>query len=861
MSIQLTLAARYLMGRKLRTFLTTLAVILGVMIIFGLNGMLVTMTTTFRQNMLATAGYVDLTVTSASENPFDAAALDTVRQVAGIAYSSGILRLNLLLPTDQKVDQPPSKFSSASSVGAVTVVGVDPDAVTHIHSFAPTSGRFLTDDDENADVIVISESLAEKLNLAVGQVWMLPSTTGKTDFEIVGIISTRVLPGAEEVYVPLRAAQTLFNQAGRINTIEAIYAPNVDKEQVETDVQLHLGSDYKLGVIEAGSQLMAALKMGEFILNLFGVLALAMGGFVIFNTFRTVVAERRRDLGMLRAVGASRGTIIGIILVESLLQGVLGTLIGLVAGYLFAAGLAITMNPVLEQFLRMRIGMPSFTVNNLILAVVLGVGVTVLGGLYPALSASQVSPLEALRPTISEAYHRVARRRAWVGVAMIVVAAIGLLGGNAGLAGLSALLFLLGLLLVSPVLIKPISSLFGRLLTLVFAREGHLAEGNMARQPGRAAVTASAMMIGLAIMITLIGMVESVRYGFMYYLDKSLGADFLLMPSSMVLAGGNVGAGSELTQRIREVPGVAGSTSLRLAMAQTQGAMLQVIGIDPQTYPAISGLEFSAGDEKQAYAALAASDDSSASDDMRAIIANGIFAAQNRIKIGDVLMLKTPEGDKEYRVVGVAMDYLNAKLATAYISQASLETDFHQTNDLLVLINQTPGADTAAIRAALSDIAADYPAFTLFESAPWKTLQEQTFLSAMSVLYLMIVVMALPSLLALINTLVIGVIERTREIGMIRAVGGTQRQVRRMILAESLLLSGAGTGFGILAGLWMGYVLIEAMNVSGFKMPYYFPYGGILATVAVGMILGAFAALIPARQAARLDIIAALHYE
>ncbi|MGC8874983.1 MAG: ABC transporter permease, partial [Chloroflexia bacterium] len=372
------------------------------------------------------------------------------------------------------------------------------------------------------------------------------------------------------------------------------------------------------------------------------------------------------------------------------------------------------------------------------------------------------------------------------------------------------------------------------------------------RQPNRAAVTASAIMIGLAMTVALAGMISSLYDGFMGYLDRSLRADLLVMPSSLVLSGGNVGAGPELVASLRAVLGVSGVTTLRLGSAAVDGGMIQVIGVDPETYPRLSGLVFSSGDPEEAYRALARE---------RALIVNGITAAQYRVRVGSVLTLQTPERKRDYRVVGIGSDYLNAKLATVYVSQANLERDFHQTADLLLMVDVAEGADRQAVQARVEEVVRRYPAFTLLEWGAFRESQSQAFRRSLSILWVIIVMFALPSFLAMVNTLTINVMERTREIGVLRAVGSTRRQVRRMILMESLLLGALGTAFGILAGLWLSYVLITGINVSGFSMPYYFPYLGVLVAVAVGPLLGVVAAVLPARRAARLDIVSALRYE
>ena len=841
MRVQLMMALRYLRGRKLRSALTTMAVVFGVAVLFGMNSLLPTLTQAFRQTVLATTGKVDLIFTSVTEGTFPADRMEVVRGVDGVAEVAGSLHRNVLLPP---------ALAGRAGVNALTLVGVEPEVAARLRHYPLREGRFLAPDD--ADTIVISRGLADKLALSVGGTLTLPSATGTTDFEVVGVLDVPSLPGTEEVYVPLPAAQRLLGMPGQINVIEAVVKPGVDREEVEKAALAALGDTFKPEPPEMGEELLASLQMGEIAFALFGVMALAIGAFIILNTFRTVVVERRHDLGMLRAIGASRRAVVGLVLAESLLQGVFGTALGLVGGYGLAWLLLLMVRPTMQQYLRMEATTPVLTLPNLLTAVVLGIGATLAGGLWPALSAGRVTPLEALRPVVPGAYERAARRRGIAGAVLLVLAALALLTGDFNLAALGTLLFLVGLVLVAPALVSPLARLFGRLLALIFAREGRLAEGNLARQPNRAAVTASALMVGLAMILALAGMVSSLFDGFMSYLDHSLHTDFLLMPASLVLSGGNVGAGPELVEAVRSVPGVTGATTLRLGTAAVDGATLQVIGVDPETYPRLSGLVFRYGDPEEAFAALGRE---------RAIIVNGIFAAQRQVQVGDVLTLQTPEGKREYRVVGVGSDYLNAKLATGYISQANLEQDFHQTADLLVMVEAAEDADMAAVEAKLREIVGRYPSFVLTEWRSFREEQQRAFNRSISLLNVMMVMFALPSLLAMVNTLTINVMERTREIGVLRAVGSTRRQVRRMIVAESLLLGALGTAFGILAGLWLGYVLMQGINVGGFVMSYYFPYAGILLAVAVGLLIGVGAAVLPARRAARLDIVAALRYE
>jgi putative ABC transport system permease protein len=247
------------------------------------------------------------------------------------------------------------------------------------------------------------------------------------------------------------------------------------------------------------------------------------------------------------------------------------------------------------------------------------------------------------------------------------------------------------------------------------------------------------------------------------------------------------------------------------------------------------------------------------------VILNPVSALQLKAKTGDTIRFTSPEGEVAYRVVGVGLDYLNAKLASGFVSQANLATDFHATADLLLMADPAPGADGAAVRREAERIVADYPAFSFADSSAVKDEQIRLFGGIQVALYALLFAVAAPGLIGMINTLAINVIERTRELGTLRAVGMTRAQVRRMILGESLLLAALGTALGILAGVWLGAVLVRAVGAVGYggggTLAYSFPWAGALVAIAVGLLFGVLAALIPARQAARLPIVAALRYE
>ena len=854
MNFQFTLAYRYLGGRKLRTFLTTLAIVFGVLVIFGMNTLLPTMMQAFQSNMIAAAGQVDATITHKTGEAFVPDILNKVSAAPGIRVASGLLERTINLPADYFDNDP----ATADRYTALSLVGMDPAQAQTLHIYPITDGRFLEASDSAS--AVISRTLAEGANLKLGGTLTIPTANGTMDLTIVGILPQRATPGNEEVIVTLAQAQSMLDMPGQINAIEANF-DTIDatrRAEIGSALQAAIGSDFQLQAIGSGSELLTNLRVGQVIFNVLGVMALLMGGFIIFNTFRTIVAERRRDIGMLRAVGANRSTIIGLILVEGMLQGVLGTALGLALGYGFGALIVNLMSGIMQQYMNVRIGSPVVSVAVLVGSIVVGVGVTVSAGLYPALSASRVTPLEALRPSATEAaFKRLTGFGFWSGVVMIAVGVFALLTKSLSYVSLGGILFVIGLIVIAPYLIRPIAILFGRVFELLFARAGtgQLAEGNLSRQPSRAAVTASTTMIGLAILVMASGLVTSVSIGFLGVLKKSLGSDYLLVPPSIALWGSNVGANPQLAEDLRKIDGVDAVSTLRFATARVNSpggeeVAFSVLGINPEDYVRVSGLTYADGDG-----------DTLALNNGQNVILNGIGSSTIGVKVGDDVTLLTPTGEKTYHVVGIANDYLNAKIATAYVSQSVIKNDFGRTEDTFLQINLKPDADREAANAAILKVTAPYPQFKVISGQEYYEENKRIFDAVFSGMYAMLLFLAIPSLIAMINTLAIGVIERTREIGMLRAIGATRSQIRTVIVAEAILLAAIGTAFGLLSGLYLAYITVQAMASTGYPIVYAFPGTGILITIAAGLLFGVLAAIIPARQAAGMNVVEALRYE
>jgi len=368
-------------------------------------------------------------------------------------------------------------------------------------------------------------------------------------------------------------------------------------------------------------------------------------------------------------------------------------------------------------------------------------------------------------------------------------------------------------------------------------------------------------MIGLAIVVGAGGLMWSLQGSLIGLFQKTMGSDYMLVPPSVSIWEGDVGATAILADKIRSVPGVGTVTTLRYAQSEfpanaargTGDVGFSVLGIDPATYREVSGMDFNEGNPEEAYAALT---------EGRAIIVNGILAVQAGVKTGDTVTLSTPQGQLDYRVVAVAGDVLNMKINTAYISQANMREDFNKTEDIFIQVNLAQGANPDEVEARLKPIVEDYPQFRFVSTREYLA-EFATQFDAMFVgVYALLALLSVPSLIAILNTLAIGVIERTREIGMLRAIGAARGQVRRMIVAEALLLAAIGTAFGLLGGLYLSYLMVAGLSATGvFKMEFSLPLASILAAIAAGLIFGVLAAVYPARRAAQMEIIKALRYE
>jgi putative ABC transport system permease protein len=834
--------------------MTILSIVIGVMIMFGLNGLAPAMKEVFISNTQSVAlSNVDLYVTRQDGSFFRQEYQKNVGTIPGVESTAPMAL--------QAVNLPPEHYQTpdGNDVSSIQIYGIDTSVTDDAFNIVTAGGRRILEgrnlqQGDSTKIVLISDQFAEGLGISVGEEVELPGAGGWLPFEVIGILDDPgLLLGTQQVFMPIEAAQDLLNKPNRINIIMGRYTEGSDARAIDATVESMFGRGYELSPLEGGADVWAALlEFMNVIFTMFGLLTLALAGLIMYNTFRTSVVERRRDIGMLRAVGAKRRVVMRTILYEGLILAGLGTLIGILFGFAFAYGARAGLGSIFESLMGNPLGEPRFDTLTYTVAIVFGLGIPLVSTMMPARNASKITPLEAMNPLTVSSESSIRRSRMIFGTISLVLGLAGLLSGIFPLMALGVMLFLLAMGLLGPLLITPITSFFNRAFRLVFGQEGTLAAGNIARQPRRAAITTTSLMITLAILIGLGGMLASTYGGALKFLDDSLKSDYIMVAGGLIVTNDTVGAKPELAETIRRIPGVEELTTIRqIDVLNEDGVGVRLIGIDPPGYSKIAGLSFLEGNES-VYEGMQTGS---------SVIVNGRYASQFGISSGDTISLDGGHGEVEVEVAAIGLDYLNIKLPTIYMDQVSLTREFGVRNDVFLLINSEPGTDLEKLEENLLAATRAFPGFGILSREQLRTSQETLAQGGTIGMNILLALIALPALLGLANTLSINVLERTREIGMLRAVGAKRRQVRRMIVAESLLLSLMGIALGILAGLLLSVVMTGVLEFAGLHIPYSFPAVGVLTAIAVGLICGILAALIPARRASDLQIVAALAYE
>jgi putative ABC transport system permease protein len=852
------LSFRNLWVRKARTLLTMGGIALGVALVLATSVAAHSAKVSVRQLFEEAAGRANLVVASDSpaEGGFSEQALRRVQDTPGVAAAAPLVQVATLLAED--ADQVSLvSFINELPVG-VLLYGVDSDLDPQVHTVRIVEGRFFDSrEDKDKQVIILTQDYAQEKGLAVGEDVELLVTDGTGRFEVVGLMAKEGLGYSHRGRVgllPLRTAQRVFERGREVDQIDVVAAQGTDTEQLKADLQATLGRRYAVTYPAArgklAEQMIARYAQGS---DLASTLALFVGAFLIYNTFSMTVLERTRELGLLRALGATRGRVLRLLLAEALVMGALGSALGVCLGL----GLAHSLRDVLASYSNVEVVAFQVPTEGLFLAVGVGIVVTVLAALRPVWRASRVPPVEALRPRATAGERDVAARRIWIGLGVMVLASLALSlpmdnSLRVSVIYVSTLALLGGGAFLSPVLVRPLERML-RPMVRLWGHEGLLGSANVRRDLGRTALTASALMMGLIMVVGFGAFTASAMADIQRYTDSFNVDLFVYAPRPLRL---------HLADQLVTIEGVERVMPVNFILTERVPPPGDPNGAhDALTYTA---LDISWYDEAPMLFAAGQGDPQPMLDRLAqgdAVFISTVLAERYGLDKGDTIRLRTPTGEHDFLVAGVAINYASNGLGVfgPWEDARRYFRARHASNfDLRI----APGASVQEVGQRIKE---RFGKRYHLQVETLEEFQERVLAyseEAMRYLDLFVLIGLIIAALGVLNTLLVNVLERVREIGILRGLGMTRGQVVKMILAEAGVMGGIGGLLGVFLGIYLSRIFVDMGNtLAGYEWGYVFPGRAIITGLVSALLTAFLAALYPAWRAARLDVVEAIRQE
>ena len=845
-------ALRGILGRKLRTVLTALAIVLGVAMVSGTFVLTDSITKAFDAIFTQSYRGTDAVITGKSafdlgnngaKPSFAETLLPKVRGLPDVrAALGGVGGLAHLIGNDGKS----IVFGGAPNLG----FSVDPtqpefNSLTLVEGAWPKEGE-----------VVVDKSTAGKKHLNVGDTIGVQAQGPVVQFRISGLVkfgAVSTIGGATLAGFDLQSAQSLFAKQGKLDDIRISAKSGVAPAKLAAEVQHVLpdGTQVKSGSSQASSDAKDTNSFLSFLqkfLLAFGGIALFVGSFVIANSLSITIAQRMREFATLRTLGASRRQVLLSVILEALVMGVLASLVGL----FLELGLAQGLFKLFDAFgLTLPNNGLTFETRTIVVALLVGIVVTLVASLRPAFRATRVPPIAAVREGAVLPPGRFARFRV---VGALATAALGfaallygLFGHHLGTAkvllfmGVGALLVFVGVALFSSRLVKPMVAVLGWPATKIGGAAGHLAKDNAQRNPQRTASTAAALMIGLALVTLVATLAAGIIKPFEDAVNKIFVADYAItaqnnfdpIPISVAKAAAST-------------PGIDAIASVRGGEALAFKSKIFVTAVDPAVGKTIT-VDWTSG-SPAVFEHLGAT----------GAFVDTDYAKKHALKIGSPVKLLTPTHDTLHLIVqGIFKPPTGGSpFGSVTFSSATFDAHYDQPQNVFTFVTMRGGVNDAN-SAALSGALKAFPNAKAVDREQFKKNQLSGFKSVLNILYVLLGLSVVVSLFGIVNTLVLTVFERTREIGMLRAIGLTRRQTRRMIRHESVITALIGAVLGIILGLILGGLLTARVK----EIVFVVPIGQLIVFTIAAIFVGIVAAIFPARRAAKLNPLEALHYE
>jgi putative ABC transport system permease protein len=847
-----SLGLRSLWARKVRALTTSIAVVIGVAFVAGSYILTDTIFAAFDEIFSESLSGTSVVVTA--KNPVEqengevptvsASLLPRIQRTAGVKEAAGAIFTpgGFFDAGGEKIGNKfAPKFISSTLPGEL-------ESLNYVEGHRPRGPTEASIDRAAAGGAGLE--LGEKIEL-IGQ--------GKAQrFRLVGFtqLGSASFGGASIAQVTLPVAQRLTHKAARFDQISVAADGGVSPVALKRRIaaEMPAGVRVETGTESAdrsSEEIRDNLGFLQTFLLVFGFIAVFVGSFLIFNTFSITVAQRVSEFGMLRTLGASRRQILTSVLVEAVAIGLLGAVLGIGGGFLTA----LLLNALLQAF---GIDLPTTSLviesRTVVVALLVGVVVTFVSSLIPALRSTRVPPIAALHafvPTQSR------RRRLVYAVLSLLLGLAGLLmllaglfgsgsaGARAGLMGGGAAVIVLAVSLFSPRLVPPLATVAGWPLERARRLIGRLARENAQRNPGRTAVTAAALMIGLALVTFVTVFAAGLKSSVAQVVDENFSGGLVIQNSDGFSPIPN-GAAAAASQ----VPGVDLVATVRSAEAKVLdgGGTAKVTAPTLDIGDAVT-IEWTKGGPP-AMRNL---------NDEEAVVSDS-FASSHGLDVGDRFGLLTQKGRKpRFRVVGEFKSKLGV-LGSVLVTQRRLAREFGQSQDTIDFIKTEAGVDAAEVQALLTKgVEIAFPTAEVLNQQELKESREEQVDQLVNLFYALLALAILISLLGIANTLALSIHERRRELGMLRAIGMSRRQVRTMIRYESVITALIGAILGMALGILFATLIAQPLKDEGFTLSY--PIGSLILLLIVAGLAGVVAAIPPARRASRLDVLESLQYE
>ncbi len=843
------IAWRNLTRGRMGSLVTIVGVALGVAVALAIRIANDAVLESFESSLDHVAGKSRLQVTAGGEG-FDETLYPLIAKTPGVSRAVPVIQA--VTPVEGMPGQ------------VLLVLGVDVLADASIREYrAPAAGledplTLLTD----PDAILLTARFARGHGLRVGDPIRLLGPAGSKTFVVRGLLANegaaRVMDGQLAV-MDIAAAQLAFGKLGRLDRVDILPAPGASLPEVAGALRQRLPPGFSVERPEARNAQVEQM-LGSFQLNLFvlSLIALFVGMFLVYNTMSVSVVRQRRGIGILRGLGGSRGQILTVVVAEGALIGLVGSLLGVVFGAVLARSTVEAVSQTVSSlYAFVKPGEVHLSGPLIALALVLGCGTAVLSALVPALEAAAVTPGEAMAAAALERRHRPwLLAMAGLGLALLAygLSLPGPVGGRPLFGYVAALSLLVGATLLCPAALRAFQSGLAAAIPRSRFLTIRVSAGNLGRSRQRNAVTIGAMMVGLAMLVSVSTMVVSFRRTVEVWINQTIRGDLYLSRATRLIKGADTRLPRSILEAARRIPGVAEAAGLRqLYVEDGRGGQFVLGAADFDLMARRGRLLFRRGDSARILSEARAED---------RLVVSETFAERYHVREGDLVTLHPPGGTIRLPIAGVYYDY-TTEGGLAVMDRGLFERLWHDPWLNSVIIYLSPGADAEAVRGEILRRLGTRGDLVVFTNRTLKTRILEIFDQTFAITYALEAIALIVAALGVLNTLLAAVLERTREIGILRSVGFTRGGILRTILWEAGFMGVLANVLGALSGLGLSLILIYVINRQsfGWTIQFTFPGGLIveygLLTLGVALAAGFF----PAWRASRVPIAEAVRYE